>query len=103
MKLFERSYRVSSGYVYGDFLGKFQAIDVAFVLRRGKGKAYLAYAASDGAKESETMARFLKDSFPKVVVVPFDVAPWRDGNGIVHVGLGRFLLSDIADILGGQW
>lgn len=103
MKLFEKSFRVSSGYVYGNFGGKFQATNVAFVLRKGRDKAYLSYAASDGARESETMAKFLKDSFPKVVVVPFDVAPWKDGNGIVHVGLERFLLSDIADILGGRW
>ena len=47
------------------------------------------------------MAKLLKDSFPKVVVVPYDVAPWRDENGIIHIGLCRVLVSEMADVLGG--
>ncbi len=101
-KLVEESYRVSSGYVYGKFDGTFQALDVAFVLRKGRDKIYLSYGDSDGSKEAEVMARFLKDSYLKIVVVPIKVTPWKDGSGILHMGLEHFLRLGLSEFAGGQ-
>lgn len=101
-KLVEESYRVSSGYVYGKFGGAFQALDVAFILRKGRDKIYLSYGDSDGSKEAEVMARFLKDSYLKIVVVPIEIAPWKDGSGILHMGLEHFLRTGLSEWAGGQ-
>ena len=101
-KLVEESYRVSSGYVYGKFGGAFQALDVAFILRKGRDKIYLSYGGSDGSKEAEVMARFLKDSYLKIVVVPIEIAPWKDGSGILHMGLEYFLRTGLSEWAGGQ-
>ena len=101
-KLVEESYRVSSGYVYGKFGGTFQALDVAFILRKGRDKIYLSYGDSDGSKEAEVMARFLKDSYLKIVVVPIEVTPWKDGSGILHMGLEHFLRTGLSEWVGGQ-
>lgn len=101
-KLTEESYRISSGYVYGKFDGTFQALDVAFVLRKGRDKIYLSYGGSDGSKEAETMAMFLKDSYLKIVVIPIEVAPWKDGSGTIHMGLEHFLRLGLSDFAGGQ-
>lgn len=101
-KLVEESYRVSSGYVYGKFDGTFQTLDVAFILRKGRDKIYLSYGDSDGSKEAEVMARFLKDSYLKIVVVPIETAPWKDGSGIIHMGLEHFLRLGLSEFAGGQ-
>ena len=101
MKLFEEGFSVRSGYVYGNFGEGFSSEDVAFVAERWGDRIYISYSLGDGAKESETMARFLKNSYQKIVVVPFDTAPWKDEGGIIHVGLARFLLSNISEIVGG--
>lgn len=101
-KLVEESYRVSSGYVYGKFDGTFQALNVAFILRKGRDKIYLSYGDSDGSKEAEVMARFLKDSYLKIVVVPIETAPWKDGSGIIHMGLEHFLRLGLSEFAGGQ-
>lgn len=101
-KLVEESYRVTSGYVYGKFDGTFQALNVAFILRKGRDKIYLSYGDSDGSKEAEVMARFLKDSYLKIVVVPIEVTPWKDGSGILHMGLEYFLRTGLSEWVGGQ-
>lgn len=101
MKLFEQSFSVRSLYAYTKRDGRWGGFDVCYVLEKGRERIYLSYSLASGAIESKTMARFLKDSFPKIVVVSFATSPWRDDAGIIHVGLSRFLVSEISEIIGG--
>ena len=101
MKLFEQSFSSRSLCVYARRDGGWGTIELGYALERGREKIYLSYSLGSGAEESKAMARFLRDSFPKVVVVPFATSPWRDEAGIVHVGLSKFLLSGIGEIIGG--
>lgn len=64
-----------------DTEGEYQAKDISYVLRKGRDKIYLAYSDYDGSQEAENMAKFIKDSYLKIVVVPFDIEPWKDENG----------------------
>lgn len=98
-KLFEESYRITSGYVYGNFEGKYQAKVISYVLRKGRDKIYLAYSNYDGSQEAENMAKFIKDSYLKIVVVPFDIEPWKDENGILHIGLERVLKNGLKSVM----
>lgn len=98
-KLFEESYRITSGYVYGNFEGKYQAKDISYVLRKGRDKIYLAYSDYDGSQEAANMAKFIKDSYLKIVVVPFDIEPWKDENGILHIGLERVLKNGLKGVM----
>ncbi len=100
-KLLAEGFSVRSGYVYGDFGDGFLAKDVAFVCERWRDRIYVSYSPEDGAKESEAMARLLRNSYQKIVVVPFNTNPWKDDAGIIHVGLQKFLLSEIREIIGG--
>ena len=94
-KFYEESYRVTCGYVYDQFNGVFQAKNLAYVLRKGKDKIYVAYSDSDGSEEAGALANYIKDSFLKVVVIPVSAKPWQDKNGVLHIGIEQFLQSDI--------
>lgn len=36
------------------------------------------------------------DSFKKIVVVKDNIIPWHDDNGILYIGVEKFLLDDNA-------
>ena len=47
------------------------------------------------AQEVNSLNR-VGDSFKKIVVVKDNIIPWHDENGILYIGIERFLLEETA-------
>lgn len=96
-----RGYSVDVGIVEiremknGSYLKKQTEID--FVINRGDQRYYVqsAFAMPTGAKSEKELRPLVNvnDSFKKIVIVRENVAPSRNSQGIVTIGLRNFLLD----------
>ncbi len=75
-------------------------LEVDFVVNRGSRRYYIQSALSiaDPEKRLQEISSLIQipDSFRKIVVVRDDINPWQDENGILYLGIERFLLDDAA-------
>jgi len=89
-------------YNYKDAEGKSKKtnLEVDFVITDGSRKYYIQSALTVGEEEKRLQevrpyAR-IADSFKKIVVVKDNIIPWHDENGVLYVGIERFLLDSSA-------
>lgn len=73
-------------------------LEVDFVANKGSQRYYIqsAFAIPDEEKRNQETRVFSRigDSFKKIVVVRDDIIPWHDENGILYIGVERFLLEE---------
>ena len=73
-------------------------LEVDFVANKGSQRYYVqsAFAIPDEEKRNQETRVFSRigDSFKKIVVVRDDIIPWHDENGILYIGVERFLLEE---------
>ncbi len=73
-------------------------LEVDFVANKGSQRYYIqsAFAIPDEEKRNQETRVFshIGDSFKKIVVVRDDIIPWHDENGILYIGVERFLLEE---------
>lgn len=55
----------------------------------------LAKKKKNNCKEVRSYSRIV-DSFTQIVIVKDNIIPWRDENGILYVGIEKFLFDPIA-------
>jgi predicted AAA+ superfamily ATPase len=75
-------------------------LEIDFVANKGSKKYYIqsALTISDEEKREQEI-RSLKrvgDSFKKIVVVKDNIIPWHDDEGILYIGIEKFLLDETA-------
>lgn len=74
-----------------------QPLEVDFVANDGGNRWYIQSALHivDDEKRQQETASLLRidDAFQKIIIVGDDIAPWRDDNGILTVGLFDFLMD----------
>lgn len=101
-ELRRRGCKVDVGMVEQRFVdndGKWQRkqLEVDFVVNEGNQRYYIqsALALPDEEKRKQEMGSLLRinDSFKKIIIVKDDIKPWRDGNGILTMGLLDFLIN----------
>ncbi len=104
-ELIVRGFTVDVGvveYNYRDNDGKSKKsnLEVDFVVTDGSRKFYIQSALSVGEEEKRLQEirpySRIPDSFKKIVVVKDNIIPWHDENGILYVGIERFLLDTAA-------
>ncbi len=104
-ELTRRGFTVDVGvveYNYRDNDGKSKKsnLEVDFVVTDGSRKFYIQSALSVGEEEKRLQEvrpySRIPDSFKKIVVVKDNIIPWHDENGILYVGIERFLLDTAA-------
>ena len=89
-------------YNYKDSEGKSKKtnLEVDFVITEGSRRYYIQSALTVGEdeKRKQEIRPYSKiyDSFKKIVVVKDNIIPWHDENGILYVGIERFLLDKSA-------
>ena len=73
-------------------------LEIDFVANKGSKKYYIQSALTVGDEEKRQQeVRSLNrvgDSFKKIVVVKDNIIPWHDDDGILYIGIERFLLDD---------
>ncbi len=73
-------------------------LEVDFVANSGLNRYYIQSALSvadyDKRQQEINSLRRIPDSFRKIVVVSSDINPWKDENGILYIGIERFLLDN---------
>ena len=80
--------------------GKTQRIvrEIDFVVNSMGRQCYVqsAFDMSDKEKQEAELKPFsiINNSFKKIVITRNELMPWYDDNGVYHVGLADFLLSD---------
>ncbi len=89
-------------YNYKDNEGKSKKtnLEVDFVVTDGSRKFYIQSALSVGEEEKRVQEvrpfSRISDSFKKIVIVKDNIIPWHDENGILYVGIEKFLLDSSA-------
>lgn len=104
-ELCNRDFGVDVGvveYCYKDEnrISKRTNLEIDFVANKGSKKYYIqsALTVADEQKREQEI-RSLKrvgDSFKKIVVVKDNIIPWHDDNGILYIGIEKFLLDESA-------
>lgn len=101
-ELCRRGFDVDVGVVewnYKDPAGKSKKgnLEIDFAATDGSRKYYLQSAFSIGEEEKRLQEirpyRLVHDSFKKIVVIKDNIVPWHDENGILYVGIEKFLLD----------
>ena len=101
-ELIVRGFNVDVGvveYNYKDAEGKSKKtnLEVDFVITDGNRKYYVqsALSVSDEEKRLQEIRPYSKipDFFKKIVVVKDNIIPWHDENGILYIGIEKFLLD----------
>lgn len=101
-ELIVRGFTVDVGvveYNYKDADGnsKKTNLEVDFVASEGSSKYYIQSALTVGEEEKRLQEvrpyTRIPDSFKKIVVVKDNVIPWHDENGILYIGIEKFLLD----------
>lgn len=104
-ELIIRGFSVDVGVVehnYKEESGKNKKInlEVDFVITEGSRKYYIQSALTVGEEEKRLQEvrpySKIHDSFKKIVIVKDNIIPWHDENGILYVGIERFLLDQSA-------
>lgn len=102
-ELCNRDFNVDVGvveYCYKDENKKSKRaqLEIDFVANKGSKKYYIQSALTVGDEEKRQQeVRSLKrvgDSFKKIVVVKDNIIPWHDDDGILYIGIERFLLDE---------
>lgn len=75
-------------------------LEIDFIANKGSKKYYVQSAltvADEDKREQEIRSlKRVEDSFKKIVVVKDNIIPWHDDNGILYIGIERFLLEESA-------
>ena len=104
-ELIVRGFTVDVGvveYNYKDAKGKSKKtnLEVDFVASDGNRKYYIQSALTVGEEEKRLQEvrpyGRISDSFTKIVVVKDSIVPWHDENGILYIGIEKFLLDPTA-------
>ncbi|MBQ8165036.1 MAG: ATP-binding protein [Clostridia bacterium] len=73
-------------------------LEIDFVVNKGSKKYYIqsALTVSDELKRQQEVRSLNRvgDSFKKIVVVKDNIIPWHDEDGILYIGIERFLLDE---------
>lgn len=104
-ELLVREFNVDVGiidYNYRDSDGKSKRaqLEVDFVANKGSQRYYIQSALSVAseekrAQEKQSLNR-IDDSFKKIIVIKDDIIPWHDEQGVLYIGIERFLLDENA-------
>lgn len=101
-ELLNRGFNVDVGIVehnYKDENGKSKRkqYEIDFVCNKGNERIYIQSAlnVNDKDKKEQEIRGFLKidDSYKKIVVVRDNIIPLKDENGILFIGIEKFLLD----------
>lgn len=100
--LIRRGYNVDVGVVEHEVntkgVRKKMQLEVDFVVNKGHQRYYIQSAlsvANDEKRKQETASlKKIDDSFKKIVVVRDNIVPRHDDDGILYMGVERFLLDD---------
>ncbi|NLL94898.1 MAG: ATP-binding protein [Thermoplasmatales archaeon] len=100
-ELRSRGYSVDVGLVETrasvDGSREYKQLEIDFVVNKGDARYYIqsAYGVHDEGKREREIRPFrnVPDSFMKILVVGDEVRPWTDDEGILTVGVRRFLLD----------
>ena len=104
-ELIVRGFTVDVGvveYNYKDAEGKSKKtnLEVDFVASDGNRKYYIQSALTVGEEEKRLQEvrpySRISDSFTKIVIVKDNIIPWHDENGILYIGIEKFLLDSTA-------
>ena len=104
-ELIVRGFTVDVGvveYNYKDAEGKSKKtnLEVEFVASDGNRKYYIQSALTVGEEEKRLQEvrpySRISDSFTKIVIVKDNIIPWHDENGILYIGIEKFLLDSTA-------
>lgn len=104
-ELIVRGFTVDVGvveYNYRDAEGKSKKtnLEIDFVASEGSRKYYIqsALSVAEEDKRVQEVRPYLNvaDSFKKIVVVKDHIIPWYDDNGVLYVGIEKFLLDPSA-------
>ena len=104
-ELIVRGFTVDVGvveYNYKDANGKSKKnnLEVDFVANDGNRRYYIQSALTVGEEEKRLQEvrpySRIPDSFTKIVVVKDHIIPWHDENGILYMGIEKFLLEPTA-------
>ena len=104
-ELCNRDFNVDVGvveYCYKDAEKKSKRayLEIDFVANKGSKKYYIQSAltvAEEEKREQEISSlKRVGDSFKKIVVVKDNIIPWHDDNGILYIGIEKFLLEESA-------
>ncbi len=75
-------------------------LEIDFVASDGNRKYYIQSALTVGDEEKRMQEirslNHIGDSFKKIVVVKDDIVPWHDEQGILYMGIEKFLLDETA-------
>lgn len=75
-------------------------LEIDFVANKGSKKYYIqsALSVSDEDKREQEVRSLNRvgDSFRKIVVVKDNIIPWHDDDGILYIGIEKFLLDENA-------
>jgi hypothetical protein len=101
-ELRSREYSVDVGIVESrtmkDGVSEYKQLEIDFIVNEMDSRYYIqvVYISPEGKKREQELRPFLKvkDSFKKILIVGDDVHPWTDDNGILTMGLKRFLLDE---------
>ncbi len=102
-ELIYREFSVDVGMVEYFYRGENQKskrsnLEIDFIANKGSQKYYIQSALSildDEKREQEVRSlNRIGDSFKKIVVVKDNIIPWHDDNGILYIGIERFLLDE---------
>lgn len=104
-ELVGRGYDVDVGIVEYNYKdsekrSKRSMLEIDFVANMGSRRYYIQSALSVGEEEKRlqeinSLCR-VGDSFRKIVVVKDNIIPWHDDNGILYIGIEKFLLEEAA-------
>ena len=89
-------------YNYKDDEGKSKRkqLEIDFVANKINKRYYIqsALAVSSEEKRLQEISSLIRtdDSFKKIVIVKEDIIPWHDDNGILYLGIEKFLLDENA-------
>ncbi len=104
-ELIYREFNVDVGVVEYFYRGedkksKRANFEIDFVANKGSQRYYIQSALSvsnDDKREQEIRSlKRVGDSFKKIVVVKDNIIPWHDENGILYIGIEKFLLDENA-------
>lgn len=102
-ELCNRDFSVDVGvveYCYKDENKKSKRVqlEIDFVANKGSKKYYIQSVLTVGDEEKRQQeVRSLNrvgDSFKKIVVVKDNIIPWHDDDGILYIGIERFLIDE---------
>ena len=92
---------IMENIIYNELCNRDFSVDVGIVeycykdenKKSKRAQLEIDFVANKGSKEVRSLNR-VGDSFKKIVVVKDNIIPWHDDDGILYIGIERFLLDD---------